>query len=58
MNKNEQVYCTDCKRGERLIDAILKGNIIPFPCRMCYPYDPEDSRAFEIRDKYSPKKEE
>lgn len=49
MNKNEHVYCTDCKYGKQLIDTILKGNIIPFACKICYPYDPEDSRAFELK---------
>ncbi len=52
MNKNTHVYCTNCKYGELLIDALISQADIPDRCKDCYPYDAEDSRSFELRKNY------
>ena len=46
------VYCTDCIRGKRLLKAIEETIVIPFGCKSCYPYDPEDSRPYYVRLNY------
>ena len=56
--RNEQVYCTNCKHWDKLLKHIEsnsidnKNKVIPIPCCVCYPYNPEDSVKRLIRNKY------
>lgn len=54
INKNEYVYCTNCKCGKKLINAILNNADIPEQCYKCYPYNPEDSFPYKNRPCYKP----
>ncbi len=49
------VYCTDCKYGDELIEAIDYWIDIPVKCKKCYPYNPEDSMQIKFRKCYEPK---
>ena len=58
MNKDTQVYCTDCMYGDGAIEAMMFNNPdghLPEPCKSCWPFDIPDSRSFEIRKNYIPK---
>lgn len=59
MNKNEYVYCTNCKYGSKLIEYIIRYNGVSIPeqCNGCYPYNPEDSMKYEDRPNYKEKRE-
>jgi hypothetical protein len=54
VDKDTHVYCTDCIRGQDLLEGIMFYNThdIPKECKECNPFDPEDSRAFELRKNY------
>jgi len=52
MNKNAHVYCTNCKYGKLLIEAIMSQTDMPDKCKDCYPYDVEDSKKFDLRKNY------
>ena len=53
--KERHVYCTDCVRGNLLINAIIEDRKIPNNCEKCYPYNPEDSFPMELRKMYKGK---
>lgn len=58
MNKNEYVYCTNCKYGSELVKSIVFDSVdIPEQCNGCYPYNPEDSMKYEDRLNYKEKRE-
>lgn len=59
MDKNEYVYCTNCKYGSKLIEYIIRYNGVSIPeqCNGCYPYNPEDSMKYEDRPNYKEKRE-
>jgi len=48
----KHVYCTECKYGDKLIESIVNESNTPIICEKCYPYDPEDSKPFHIRNNY------
>ena len=48
----ENIYCTECKYGDKLIESIINLSDTPIICEKCYPYDPEDSRPFHMRRNY------
>ena len=52
------VYCTNCIHGEQMIRAFMfhspNNGDLPSECVTCYPFDPEDSRPFELRKNYEP----
>ncbi len=51
----KHVYCVNCIRGDKLVEAIVKELDIPKICEECYPYDFEDSRGNDLRIKYEEK---
>lgn len=61
MDECIHVYCTDCVRGEKLIDTLWwwnhNGQNIPKECEGCFPFDPEDSSPFYMRKNYIKKSE-
>lgn len=53
MNKDEYVYCTNCKYGNELVKSIMfDGTNIPKQCGNCYPYNIEDGMRYEDRPNY------
>ena len=52
MDKNTHVYCTNCIKGEELIQSIIDGTDAPKGCDGCHPYNPEDSTPYEERPNY------
>lgn len=53
MNKNEYVYCTNCKYGSELVKSIVFDSVdIPEQCENCYPYNIEDGMRYEDRPNY------
>lgn len=58
MDKDTQVYCTDCTHGDDAINAMMFDNPdghLPEPRKTCWPFDIPDSRSFEMRKNYIPK---
>lgn len=53
MNENTHVYCTNCIFGDGLIISLLKNDEIPAQCKLCNPYNPEDSMPYEERKYYA-----
>lgn len=54
MDKNEYVYCTNCKYGAELIKAIINDTDISKQCESCYSYNPEDGVRYKDRPCYEP----
>jgi len=55
MDKDTQVYCTDCVYGDDVVNAMMFDNPdgnLPEPCKICWPFDIPDSRSFEIRKNF------
>ena len=53
MNKDEYVYCTNCKYGNELVKCVMfTGVDIPKQCKNCYPYNIDDSARYEDRPNY------
>ena len=53
--KDTYVYCSDCKFGDKLFESIMEKTDKPEQCKECYPYDPEDSKRYEVRKNYEAK---
>lgn len=53
MKSTTHVYCTNCKFGEGLLQALIQGTHEPTACSGCYPYEPEDSVPLAERPNYT-----
>jgi hypothetical protein len=53
MDKDTHVYCLDCIYYKSMHNLYLnEDHGFSLICSQCDPFDPEDSRAFELRKNY------
>ena len=50
MLKNVHSYCSKCKHGKELFEAMLNQIDIPNQCEECYPHNLRDNVAYEVRN--------
>lgn len=54
-DKFKHVYCTNCIHWLDLYSSIKFNKSLPKECKICFPYDPENSKPLIKRKNYKEK---